>query len=133
MVDIQSPTAENRRGKEEERRRRKIVRQLQNILAIRPTMGGRRTPAINRAIYGIPSVPPPIPYKSSAVAEMGDRLATIGMGRKWGAAAVGDWVSTAWVPINIMWLGPRPYHLTKWHFDPSNRLATTVGMPRSST
>jgi len=30
--------------------------------------------------------------KSSAVAEMGDRLATIGMGRKWGGAAVGGWV-----------------------------------------
>ena len=28
-------------------------------------------------------------YKSSAGAEMGDRLATIGMGRKWGGAAVG--------------------------------------------
>ena len=28
-------------------------------------------------------------YKSSAVAEMGDRLATIGMCRKWGGAAVG--------------------------------------------
>jgi len=27
--------------------------------------------------------------KSSAVAEMGDRFATIGMGRKWGGAAVG--------------------------------------------
>ena len=27
--------------------------------------------------------------KSSAVAEMGDRLATIGMGPKWGGAAVG--------------------------------------------
>ena len=27
--------------------------------------------------------------KSSAVAEMGDRLATIGMSRKWGGAAVG--------------------------------------------
>ena len=32
--------------------------------------------------------------KSSAVAEMGDRLATIGMGRKWGGAAVGGWVPT---------------------------------------
>jgi len=32
-------------------------------------------------------------YKSSAVAEMGDRLATIGMVRKWGGAAVGGWVS----------------------------------------
>jgi len=30
--------------------------------------------------------------KSSAVAEMGDRLATICMGRKWGGAAVGSWV-----------------------------------------
>jgi len=28
-------------------------------------------------------------YKSSAIAEMGDRLATIGMGRKWRVAAVG--------------------------------------------
>jgi len=28
-------------------------------------------------------------YKSSAVAEMGDRLATIGVGRKWAGAAVG--------------------------------------------
>jgi len=27
--------------------------------------------------------------KSSAVAEMGDRLAAIGMGREWGGAAVG--------------------------------------------
>jgi len=33
-------------------------------------------------------------YKSSSVAEMGDRLATIGMGRKWGGAAVGVWVPT---------------------------------------
>ena len=30
--------------------------------------------------------------KSSAVAEMGDRFATIDMGRKWGGAAVGSWV-----------------------------------------
>jgi len=36
----------------------------------------------------------PTRNKSSAVAEMGDRLATVGMGRKWGGAAVavGDWV-----------------------------------------
>jgi len=32
------------------------------------------------------------PNKSSAVAEMGDRLATIGMDRKWGGANVGGWV-----------------------------------------
>jgi len=30
--------------------------------------------------------------KSPAVAEMGDHLATIGMGQKWGGAAVGGWV-----------------------------------------
>ena len=30
--------------------------------------------------------------KSSAVAEMGDRLVTIGMGQKWGGAGVGTWV-----------------------------------------
>ena len=33
--------------------------------------------------------PTPMSHKSSAVAEMGDRLATKGMGRKWGEAAVG--------------------------------------------
>jgi len=33
-----------------------------------------------------------ITNKSSAVAEMDDRLATLGMGRKWGGAAVGGWV-----------------------------------------
>jgi len=35
------------------------------------------------------ATPHAICNKSSAVAEMGDRLATIGMGRKWGGAAVG--------------------------------------------
>jgi len=35
------------------------------------------------------SSPDDLLYNSSAVAEMGDRLATIGMGRKWGGAAVG--------------------------------------------
>jgi len=71
-------------------------------------------------------------YKSSAVAEMGDRLATIGMGRKWGGAAVGrgGWVPTG-SPSNSVALA-EAYLFTKWHLDPSNRLATTVGMPRSS-
>ena len=41
-------------------------------------------------------------YKSSAVAEMGDRLATIGMGRKWGGAGF---------PSNTVWLGLRPTSL----------------------
>ena len=63
-------------------------------------------------------------YKSSAVAEMGDCLATIGMGRKWGGAAVGGWVPMAW---------SEAYLFTKWHLDPSNRLATIVRMPRSSS
>ena len=45
--------------------------------------------------------------KSSAVAEMGDRLATIGRGRNWGGAAVGGWVSTR-SQSNTMWPGPRP-------------------------
>jgi len=64
--------------------------------------------------------------KSSAVAEMGDRSATIGMGRKWGEAAVG-----IWSPSDTMaWA--EAYLFTKWHLDPSNRLATAVGMPRSS-
>jgi len=43
---------------------------------------------------------------SSAVTQMGDRLATIDMGRKWGRAAVGGWVPTG-SPSNIMWPGPR--------------------------
>jgi len=56
--------------------------------------------------------------KSSAVAEMGDRLAPIGMGRKWGGAAAG-----AGSPSNTMWPGLWPtslpsssilIHLTLW-------------------
>jgi len=39
---------------------------------------------------------------------MGDCLATIGMGRKWGGPDVGGWVPTAWSPSNTMWPGPRP-------------------------
>ena len=55
--------------------------------------------------------------KSSAVAEVGDRLATVDMGQKWGGAAVG-----AGSQSNTMWPGPRPtslpsgilIHLTVW-------------------
>ena len=48
------------------------------------------------------------PYinKSSAVAQMGDRLATVDMGRKCGRAAVVDWVPNR-SPSNTMWPGPR--------------------------
>jgi len=44
--------------------------------------------------------------KSSAVVEMGDRLATIGMGRKLGGAAVGAGSSS-----NTVWPGLRPASL----------------------
>jgi len=62
-------------------------------------------------------------YKSSAIAEMGDRLATIDIGRKVGAA----------VPLSLGELGPVLtqcglvrclYLFTKWHLDPSSCLAT---------
>jgi len=57
--------------------------------------------------------------KSSAVAEMGDRLATIDAGRKLGAAL--PWGS--WAPSNnVAWA--EAYLCTKWHPDPSSRLAT---------
>ena len=46
--------------------------------------------------------------KSSAVAEMGDRLATVDMGRKWGGAAVPLSVGRAGSPSNTMSPGPRP-------------------------
>jgi len=36
-------------------------------------------------------------YKSSAIAEMDDRLATVGMSKKWGGAAVR--LGPHWVPI----------------------------------
>jgi len=48
--------------------------------------------------------------KGSAVAEMGDRLAIIGMGRKKGWAAVGGWVPTG-STSNTMWPGRRPTSL----------------------
>ena len=83
--------------------------------------------------------------KSSAVAGMSYRLATMDMGPKVGAAVP---VSGTGSPSNTMWLGPKGggaavalsggsevpgYHKvagakaylhTKWHLDPSSRLAT---------
>ena len=47
---------------------------------------------------------------SSAVAEMGDRLATIDMGRKVWKGCCGGWVPTG-SPFNTMWPGPRPASL----------------------
>jgi len=49
--------------------------------------------------------------KSSAVAEMGDRLATIGMGQKWGGAAVG--AGSPLGPHLVAWA--EAYFFTKWH------------------
>ena len=49
-------------------------------------------------------------HKRSAVAKMGNRFATIGMGRKWGGAPVGGWVPIG-SPSNTMWPGPRPTSL----------------------
>jgi len=62
---------------------------------------------------------------------MGDRLATIDMGRRVGRGCCGGWVPTGF-PYNTMWPEPKAYLFTKWYLDPSNRLATIVGMPRSS-
>ena len=65
----------------------------------------------------------PLIENSSAVAEMGESLATtdIPMGRKLGAVPL--WGS--WVPIT-MWPGLRPTR-TKWHLDPWSRLASIHG------
>jgi len=49
-------------------------------------------------------------YKSSAVAEMRDRLATIDVGRKVGRGCCGGWVPTG-SPSNTVWPGPRPTSL----------------------
>jgi len=51
----------------------------------------QQTLTVNKMVYKIsPKCPKHIPNnKSSEVAEMGDRLAKIGMGRKWGGADVG--------------------------------------------
>ena len=53
--------------------------------------------------------------KCSAIAEMGNHLATIDMGRKLGAVPLFGG-KRAWAEA---------YLLTKWYLDPSNRLAAT--------
>jgi len=68
-----------------------------------------------------PSTPDRQRNKSSAVAEMGDRLATVDMGRKVGAAVPLS-VGEARSPSNTVWSGLRPtfvpsfifIHLTVW-------------------
>jgi len=58
-------------------------------------------------------------YKSLAVAEMGNRLATMDMGQK----LVGVPLWGSWAPYNVTWAVA--YVLTKWHLDTSSHLATT--------
>ena len=61
--------------------------------------------------------------KSSAVAEMGERLATIDVARKVGGCCAVPHSAGDGSPSNTMSPGPRPTS-TKWHPNPSNRLAT---------
>jgi len=58
---------------------------------------------------------------NSAVAEMGDRLATVDMGRKEGVAVP---LSVHGSPSNNV-ARAEVYLPTKWHLDPSSRLART--------
>ena len=62
--------------------------------------------------------------KCSAVAEMGDRLATTNTGRKLGACAPFLGMGS-WVPIlhNVAWA--EAYLHTKWHLDSFSHLGTT--------
>ena len=57
--------------------------------------------------------------KSSAVAEMGDHLATVDMGRKVERGLLCPFPWTSGSPSNTMLPGLR----TRWHLDPFNRLA----------
>jgi len=64
--------------------------------------------------------------KCLAVAEMGDRLATVDMDRNWGTVHL--WGRAAGSPYHNV-TRAKAYLPTKWHLDPSSRLATT-GMGR---
>ena len=59
--------------------------------------------------------------RSSAAAEMGDRLATVDMGRKQGLLCPFPWRELG-SRHNVAW--GEAYLRTKWHLDPTNRLAT---------
>ena len=60
--------------------------------------------------------------KCSAVAEIGDRLATIDMGRKLGVVPL--FGRGSWVIIQHKIARAEAYLRAKFHLDPSNRLAT---------
>jgi len=53
---------------------------------------------------------------------MGDRLATVDMGRKVGKGCCVGWVPTRSPSNTVAWA--EAYLFAKWHLDPSNRLAT---------
>jgi len=63
--------------------------------------------------------------KCSAVAKMGDRLATIDMGQKLGEVAVPLFGCVELGPHVTQCRLSEAYVRTKWHLDPSSRLATT--------
>jgi len=73
-------------------------------------------------------VGPTIYNKSSAVAEMGDRLATIGMGRKVGGAAVP--LSTM-CPLTQCRLGLPPYQVASWSIQPFGHNTPTLQTDRT--
>jgi len=62
------------------------------------------------------------PNKNSAVAEMGDGLATVDMGPRVGGCCA-PFREGAGFPSNNVACA-EAYLRTKWHIDPSNRLAT---------
>jgi len=62
----------------------------------------------------------PMHYKCSAVAETGDILATMGMG--W--INMGPVLGGSWIPMQCKVAWAEVYLRTKWHLDPSCRLAT---------
>ena len=64
-------------------------------------------------------------YKYSAVAEMDDRFATIDVGQKLGAARCAPLADGEVVPHLTQCGQAEVYLSTKWHLDPSSRLATT--------
>jgi len=72
------------------------------------------------------SVPLTIRYKSSAVAEMGDRGHNRHARKEGGGAAV-PLSRTAGTPSTTMWPVPRSTSVTTWRLHPSSRLATIDG------
>jgi len=92
MADIQSATAEITRGKHEDRKKKIEETTGQNIMSASATQGGHKNVRVQLHVSRYMKID-----KCSAVAEMGDRLATIDIGRKFGACAP-FWGRGRWVP-----------------------------------